>query len=166
MSVEFVNVYLGLGSNLGDRRQNLKKALEYLSQRLRITNKSSVYQTEPIGNTHQPEFINMVLEAKTMLKPNDLLLLIKGIERKMGRQPGGHNAPRIIDIDILLYGDEKLVSPSLTVPHPHLTQRAFVLVPLNEIAPELKLPHSSKTISRLLTEVKKEGQNVIKQGDC
>lgn len=153
MADEAVTVYLGLGSNLGDRHQNLEKALDYLAQRLRIGKKSSVYQTEPVGNTHQPDFLNMVLEVKTMLRPDDLLVLTQGIERKMGRQPGRKNSPRPIDIDILFYDDQVIEGDQLTIPHPHIKERAFVLVPLTEIAPGLKHPVLNKSIKQLLDEL-------------
>jgi 2-amino-4-hydroxy-6-hydroxymethyldihydropteridine diphosphokinase len=162
MNGETVMVYLGLGSNLGDRKENLNKALDYLSQRLRVTGKSSVYDTEPMENMEQPHFLNMVCQAKTMLKPEDLLVLARGIESKLGRVPGKPNSPRTIDIDILFYGDKVVNTPELTIPHPKITQRAFVLVPLAEIAPELVHPVNKKTVKEMLKEIKKGVQGVLK----
>jgi 2-amino-4-hydroxy-6-hydroxymethyldihydropteridine diphosphokinase len=162
MNSELVTVYLGLGSNIEDRQENLNRALGYLAQRLRLTGKSSVYDTEPVGNPEQPRFLNMVCQVKTMLKPEDLLVLAKGIERKMGRIPGNRNAPRTIDIDILFYGDEVIKTPELTIPHPRLPERAFVLVPMAEISPTLVHPVNKKSISELLREVKKGIQGVLK----
>ena len=165
MSSELVTVYLGLGSNLGDRQENLDKALEYLSQRLRLAEVSSVYDTEPMGNPEQPRFLNMVCQVNTMLKPKELLILAKGIERKMGRIPGRPNSPRTIDIDILFYGDEVIKMPDLVIPHPRLTERAFILVPMAEIAPDLVHPVNKKTIKELLKEVKRGVQGVLKLED-
>ncbi len=162
MNAELVTAYLGLGSNLGERHQNLDKAVEYLSQRLRVTQKSSVYDTEPMGNPEQPRFLNMVCQVKTMLRAEDLLMLVKAIERKLGRLPGKHNSPRPIDIDILFYGDQVIDTPELTIPHPRLTHRAFVLVPLAEIAPTLVHPVAKKTVKELLKELKKGVQGVLK----
>jgi len=162
VNVELVTVYLCLGSNMGDRKENIEKAMEYLSQKLRVTGKSSVYDTEPVGNPEQPHFLNMVCQLKTMLKAADLLVLAKGIERKLGRMPGRANSPRPIDIDILFYGDEILNTPDLTIPHPRLTQRAFVLVPLAEIAPALVHPVNKKTVKELLKELKQGVQGVLK----
>ena len=162
MNVELITAYLGLGSNLGDRQENLDKALEYLSQRLRVAETSSVYDTEPVGNPEQPRFLNMVCQVKTMLKAEDLLVLAKGIERKMGRMPGKLNSPRPIDIDILFYGNEVIDTPELVIPHPKLIYRAFVLVPLAEIVPTLVHPINGKTVKELLKEVKKGVQGVLK----
>ena len=165
MNVELVTAYLCLGSNMGDRRENIDKALEYLSQKLRVTEKSSVYDTEPVGNPEQPRFLNMVCQIKTMLKAADLLVLAKAIEQKLGRMPGRPNSPRPIDIDILFYGDEVTKTPELTIPHPRLVQRAFVLIPLAEIAPALIHPVNKKTINELLKELKKGVQGVLKLED-
>ncbi|MFC1874984.1 2-amino-4-hydroxy-6-hydroxymethyldihydropteridine diphosphokinase [Chloroflexota bacterium] len=162
MNVETVIVYLSLGSNLGDHKENLDRALEYLSQRLRVTGKSSVYDTEPMENPAQPRFLNMVCQAKTMLKPEDLLTLVKGIERKMGRLPSRPNSPRPIDIDILFYGDKVISTPELKIPHPRMNHRAFVLVPLAEIAPTLVHPVNKKTAKEMLREIKKGVQEVLK----
>ena len=162
MNVELVTVYLCLGSNMGDRRENIEKAMEYLSQKLRVTEKSSVYDTEPVGNPEQPRFLNMVCQVKTILKAADLLVLAKAIERKLGRIPGRSSSPRPIDIDILLYGDEVLNTNELAIPHPRLMQRAFVLVPLAEIAPTLVHTVAKKTITELLKELKQGVQGVLR----
>jgi 2-amino-4-hydroxy-6-hydroxymethyldihydropteridine diphosphokinase len=162
MNAELVIAYLCLGSNMGDRRENIYKALDYLSQKLRITAKSSVYDTEPVGNPEQPRFLNMVCQVKTMLKAADLLVLVKAIERKLGRIPGRPNSPRPIDIDILFYGDQVIENRELIIPHPRLTQRAFVLVPLAEMVPAMVHPVNKKTVGELLKELKRGVQGVLK----
>ena len=157
---EAIMVYLGLGSNVGDRQQNLDKALDFLSQRLRMGEVSSIYDTEPVGNADQPHFLNLACQAYTRLEPTGLLALAKGIESKLGRV-GKSGAPRTIDIDILLYGEQVIETPELVIPHPKMTERAFVLVPLDEIAPDLVHPVSGKTIRELLQGIT-EKQGVLK----
>lgn len=148
-----VKVYFGLGSNLGDRQHNLDMALDFLSQRLQVEKVSPVYDTEPIGNTDQPRFLNLVCQASTILEPMALLALVKGIESKLGRLPNTPNEPRPIDIDILFYGDKIIETPGLIIPHPRLTKRAFVLIPLAEIAPDLVHPVNGKTARELVKSV-------------
>ena len=163
MTTESVAVYFGLGTNLGDRQDNLKRALALISQRLRIGATSSVYETEPVGKVNQPLFLNQVVQAFTRLSPPDILALAKGIETKLGRT-GGSGEPRPIDIDILLYGDMVMDTPDLIIPHPRLAERAFVLVPLVEIAPGLVHPVLGEPVRDLLRAIT-EVQGVLKLED-
>jgi 2-amino-4-hydroxy-6-hydroxymethyldihydropteridine diphosphokinase len=135
-------VYLSLGSNLGDRRANLETALELLGQMpgLRITGVSRRYRTAPLGVAQQPEFLNLAAQARTSLAPGELLRAAKRIERAVGRTAGPRWGPRVIDIDILLYNAVRMETPELTLPHPRMEERAFVMAPLAEIAPDLVMP--------------------------
>jgi len=149
-----VEVYLGLGSNMGDRERNIAQALELLGERGRVVAVSPLYETEPVGLTG-PLFLNAVCLYQTELGPYELLSFINGIEARLGRKPGLISRP--IDIDILLYGDLVMKSGTLTIPHPRLAERAFVLVPLAELAPELVVPGMGEKVSRLLARVSREG---------
>jgi len=157
---DLVIIYLGLGSNMGDRQKNLDAALELLGQRMKLGKISSIYDTEPVGVPPQPRFLNLVCQAFTHLEPKALLTLAKGIETRLGRS-GSSTAPRPIDIDILLYGNTVINTPELTIPHPRLAERAFVLIPLAEIAPDLIHPILKKTTKELLKNIT-EKQGVLK----
>src|SRR4030042_1512388 len=124
-----VTAFLSLGSNLGNREENLDMALKLLSERMRMGKVSSIYDTEPIGNVSQPRFLNLACEVFTRLTPEGLLALVKGIESKMGRYSRS-GEPRVIDIDIILYGDKAVDTPELVIPHPEMHHRSFVLIPL------------------------------------
>lgn len=160
MSNEPVRVYLSLGSNLGNRQENLDRALKLLSERMRMGKVSSIYDTEFIGKPDQPRVLNLAAEAFTHLKPEGLLALVKGIEQKMGRYSRS-GEPRVIDIDIVLYGDETVNIKDLTIPHPEMAKRSFVLVPLAEIAPDVVHPVLKKTI-RELNKAIREKQGVMR----
>ncbi|WP_376794267.1 GTP cyclohydrolase MptA [Thermogemmatispora sp.] len=150
-------VYLELGSNLGDRRANLAAALQRLREVVEISRVSSVYETEPVGYTEQPRFFNMVCVGRTALSAEQLLAYAKAIETALGRRPTVRNGPRPIDIDILLYDNLQMQAEHLTIPHPRMAERAFVLVPLAEIAPELIDPNSGRRISELRDSVPQDG---------
>ena len=150
MSVEPVTAYFGLGSNMGNRQQNLDLALDLLSHRLKMGRISSMYETDPQDNADQPRFLNLVCRVDTRLDPEALLVVTKGIERKLGRKPKTSNLPRPIDIDILFYGEQVIKTRDLLIPHPKLTERAFVLIPLVEIAPDLVHPKSGQPVREIL----------------
>lgn len=145
--------YLSLGSNLGHREANIKSALKMLGQEARILKVSSLYETEPVGYKDQPWFLNCACSVETDLSPQALLKFAKAIERKLGRKPTRRFGPRPIDIDILFYDGLVLDSPDLTIPHPRLAERAFVLVPLKEIAANLVHPLLGVTTKELLERV-------------
>jgi len=144
-------VYIGLGSNLGDRKKNCLRAIGLLKQNgLSVTRQSSIYETKPWGVTEQPEFVNMAVKAETELAPFQLLALLKKIEKDMGRQETVRWGPRILDLDILLYDDIIMNTETLTIPHPLMQEREFVLRPLSEIAGEKVHPVLKKKIGELL----------------
>lgn len=144
-------MYLGLGSNIGDRAENLRQALELLeTPRLHVTRTSSTYETAPIDYTAQASFLNLVAEVETELLPMQLLKHVMDVERQMGRKRLIPKGPRVIDVDILLYGKFKVNSPQLEIPHPRMTERRFVLEPLAELAPDLRHPVTRKTMRELL----------------
>jgi 2-amino-4-hydroxy-6-hydroxymethyldihydropteridine diphosphokinase len=142
--------HIGLGSNIGERETNLLRAIALLEKRgIKIVKKSSIYETFPVGYAEQPWFLNQVLEVQSGLEPQELLRVILSIEKKMGRSRSSPNAPRCIDIDILLAGDRIIKSARLNIPHPELGNRNFVLVPLKEIAFDVIHPVFGKRMGEL-----------------
>jgi 2-amino-4-hydroxy-6-hydroxymethyldihydropteridine diphosphokinase len=149
--------YIGLGSNLGDRMTTLRMAVQRLETLGRIAAVSSLYDTEPVGYLEQPSFLNAVVALDTTLAPTDLLGALLGIERDLGRTRSFPNAPRTLDLDLLLVDNVMLDTPELTLPHRRLHERAFVLVPLTEIAPELVHPGFGKSMQALLRTLPEQG---------
>jgi 2-amino-4-hydroxy-6-hydroxymethyldihydropteridine diphosphokinase len=155
-------VYIALGSNIGDREANLREAIRLLSQSGIVIRKlSSLYETEPVDYLNQAWFLNGALEAQTDLPARQLLATLRGIESQMGNEKPFPKGPRLIDLDILLYGEETIATPDLQIPHPRMLWRNFVLVPLAEIAPTLRHPTWPASAAQLLkcspdrSEVKK-----------
>jgi len=145
-----LTVYLALGTNIGDREENLRGAMGLLGPSgVRILRASSFYETEPVDYLDQPWFLNAVLEAETDLPAAQLLAALRNIESQMGSTKAFAKGPRLIDLDILLYGDETIDTPDLQVPHPRMLQRNFVLVPLAEIAPNLRHPSWPGPVRRM-----------------
>lgn len=152
-------VFLALGSNLGDRRANIEGALaRFGSTGVCVLRISSFYQTEPVGYRPQPWFFNCAAEVETDLMPLQLLRRCQAIQRELGRRPGMRNGPRAIDIDILLYDNAVIHSSELTIPHPHMAERRFVLVPLSEIAGDARHPATQHTIREMLEETPDQSQ--------
>jgi len=150
-------IYLALGSNLGDRLANLQAAISSLPPDVTVWSQSPIYETPPWGITDQPAFLNMVLEGETDLEPLALLVHLKRLETELGRQPSIRYGPRLIDLDVLFYDNLILNTPELTIPHPRLAERAFVLVPLADLAPDLVHPVSGQTVKVLLDAIDTTG---------
>jgi len=146
-------VFIALGTNLGDRLANLRSAIESLAQDVLVTRESTIYETPPWGYTEQPAFLNMVVEAATSLNPRDLLDYLKKREDELGRIESFRYGPRQIDLDILFYDDLVLNEDDLQIPHPRLHERAFVLVPLADLAPEFEHPVFKQSVQSLLNDV-------------
>lgn len=147
-----LDVFIALGTNLGDRRANLLRAIELLREKVQITRLSSLYETEAAYVTDQPEFMNMALVGRIdpdALSPRELLRFVNDIERRMGRERLVRYGPRVIDVDILSYGDQHILEPDLIIPHPRIVERDFVLAPLREIAPDLVLAGQTRTVAEL-----------------
>lgn len=161
-----MNAYLGLGSNVGDRLANLRAAVRLLdaSDGVAVVARSSVYETEPVGEvSSQRDFYNAVVKVESELEPHDLLGVCKRVERELGRAPGGpRHGPRPIDVDVLLIEDLELADERLTVPHPGIASRRFVLAPLLELEPALTLP-GGRSLAQALASLR-EGQRVCRIG--
>jgi 2-amino-4-hydroxy-6-hydroxymethyldihydropteridine diphosphokinase len=152
-------IYLALGTNLGDRMENLRRATASLSPIIHVTALSSVYETPPWGYADQPAFLNMALVGETKNSPSDLIAFLKNLETVLGREKTFRNGPRLIDMDILFYDDLLVDEPGLVIPHPRLHERAFVLVPLNEIALDFVHPVLKRSVHDLLGNVDTKGVN-------
>ena len=148
-----VEVFIAIGSNLGDREDNVKTALQLLKKKMRLLKVSSTYETEPMYVEDQNWFLNCVAKVETDLPPRKLLGYLKDTERRMGRQRGVRYGPRIIDMDILFYGEEVVIQKDLEIPHPKIQERPFVLIPLVEIEPNHIHPLQQKTVLKLLSEL-------------
>ena len=155
------NVFIGLGSNLGNRTENCLLAIELLSNFTIIKSVSSFYETEPVGNEDQPKFINAVAKLNTLLSPLNLLNSLKEVENQLGRERNEKWGPRTIDLDILIYEDFLLDSQEITIPHKDLNKRRFVLEPLCEIEPWLEHPGLKMTMSNILKNLEDEREVVI-----
>jgi 2-amino-4-hydroxy-6-hydroxymethyldihydropteridine diphosphokinase len=150
-------VYLSLGSNVGDRETHLRAAIEKLPEAgVKVLRVSPIYETEPVEYTAQGWFLNLVVEAETDLFPLQLLTRTARIERELGRVRTVPKGPRTLDIDILLYGDSVVNSKKLTIPHPRMTERRFVLAPLADLAPDLRHPVLLKSVRELLAEAPRQ----------
>jgi 2-amino-4-hydroxy-6-hydroxymethyldihydropteridine diphosphokinase len=161
---KIATVYIGLGSNLGDRELNLLAAGTKIAEmaEVKVTQASSFYETEPVGYTEQGNFLNSVLKVSTTLRPRDLLRGLQAIENDLQRKRLFRWGPRSIDLDILIFGEEVIQEEGLVIPHERLHERAFVLVPLLELAPDLVHPGTGKRIGEHLQALAKEGQRVTR----
>lgn len=148
-------VFLGLGSNIGDREKNITEGIAHLRQNpfIWIQKISHIIETEAFTKVPQPKFLNAALQAETILTPDELLEFTQSVEKKLGRTHKGQQQPRTLDIDLLFYGNDIICSENLTIPHPLLHERAFVLIPLFELSPELKHPLLGETITTLYKQI-------------
>ncbi len=158
-------IYVGLGSNVGNRIQNLRQAIQMVRPDIVVDRISPVYETSPVGFLDQRDFFNVVFEAHTSLTPEKTLEALTSIEKKLGRVASVRYGPRTIDLDLLFYDDAILHTAELTVPHPRLHERAFVLVPLSDIAPDFLHPVMRKTVRELCDMLQDKNQTVHLAGE-
>lgn len=163
MSKKGSRIFIGVGTNLGNKKENLTRAIAEIKKIGEVLACSPVYETEPVGFVNQQFFYNQVLEIQTRLHPQEFLHALKEIEKSMGRVPTTINGPRIIDCDILYYGNLIMKTDILTIPHPRAAERAFVLVPLCAIAPEFMDPVQEKQVHELLKDLPEERRRKVKQ---
>lgn len=155
------SVYLALGSNVGDPAARIARAIELLGTSIQGLRKAPIYRSKAVGYTDQPDFLNTAVSGRTDLPPPDLLAFIKSVENKVGRTQTFRHGPREIDIDLIFYGDLRLETPALTVPHPAFRDRDFVLRPLADLDPDLKDPVSGRTVSGLLAAIDRSDRSII-----
>jgi 2-amino-4-hydroxy-6-hydroxymethyldihydropteridine diphosphokinase len=154
-------IYIALGTNLGNRLDNLQRTVKALPPEARVINASPIYETPPWGYLDQADFLNQVLQAETDLTPEDLLAYLKRLETQLGRQASFKYGPRLIDLDILFYDDLILETSILTIPHPKINERAFVLVPLADLAPDHLHPSFGLTVRELMEKVDLQGIHIF-----
>ena len=159
MSNKWMRCFIGIGSNLGDMEENIRQALLLLArdERLKLIRLAPLYRAEPMGFVYQDWFLNTVLELETQLRPAELLHLLQDIEDRMGRVRTIHWGPRVIDLDILWFGGQAVDEPDLIIPHPEMQRRAFVVVPLADLDPNLELP-GGKRVAELAAQLRSEQQ--------
>lgn len=159
------DAYISLGSNIGPREKHLNRAIQLLSEEpsLKIVKTSAIYETSPVGFIEQNDFLNMVIQIRTTFSPDELLKYCLDIEQQLGRKRILKNGPRTIDLDILVFNQVHMITETLILPHPRMHERAFVLVPLNEIAPHLKVPQHNQTVQELLAYLLPETLKEVKK---
>ena len=147
--------YVGLGSNLGDRRGLIREALRRVNliDGVTVRRRSRIIETDPVGKTDQPQFLNAVAEVETRIEPRPLLRRLRAVEKSLGRVRHTRWGPRTIDLDLLLWGDRSMSTPTLTIPHPRMAERRFVLAPLAELCPRRRVPGTGRTVRGLLRDV-------------